>query len=140
MNLKSSHLVTWFFLEAIALCLIISFRFINIASTATIFIFNLLFLSLTLPLNGSFNKKLCILALGNIAGLFWNFVLHYFSVTGIAFFLDQGFCCLRVFRGFNGDHYIGGNPSSYSHHVLAGFHRVEKAKRWWSSADNGGNS
>jgi hypothetical protein len=86
MNLKNSHLVTGFFLEAIALCLITSFRFINIASTATLLIFNMLFLSLIIHLNGSINTKLFILSIGNIAGLFWNFILHYFSVAGIAFF------------------------------------------------------
>jgi len=60
------------FLEAIALCLITSFRFINIESTATLLIFNLLFLSLAIHLNGTLNRKLGILALGNLIGLFWN--------------------------------------------------------------------
>lgn len=73
-------------MEAITLCLIASFRFINIAATATLSIFNLLFLSLTIHLNGTLNKKLGILALGNIIGLFWNFVLQYFAVAGVAFF------------------------------------------------------
>jgi hypothetical protein len=86
MKFQSSRLVTGLFLEAITLCLIASFRFINIAATATLSIFNLLFLSLTIHLNGTLNKKLGILALGNIIGLFWNFVLQYFAVAGVAFF------------------------------------------------------
>jgi hypothetical protein len=86
MKFKSSRLVLGLFLEAIALCLIICFRFINIASTATLLIFNLFFLSLIIHLNGTLNRKIGILALGNIMGLFWNFVLYYFAIAGVTFF------------------------------------------------------
>jgi hypothetical protein len=86
MKFESSRLVLGLFLEAIALCLIICFRFINIASTATLLIFNLFFLSLIIHLNGTLNRKLGILALGNIMGLFWNFVLYYFAIAGVIFF------------------------------------------------------
>lgn len=73
-------------IEAITLCLILSFTFINIAATITLLIFNLFFLSLTIHLNGTLNKKIGILALGNIAGLLWNLVLHYFAIAGNALF------------------------------------------------------
>ena len=86
MKFESSRLVLGLFLEAITLCLITSFRFINIESTVTLLIFNLLFLSITFQLNGSLNRKLGMLALGSIVGLFWNFVLHFFAITGITFF------------------------------------------------------
>ena len=86
MKFESSHLVLGLFLEAIALCLVTSFRFINIESTITLLIFNLLFLSLTLQLNGSLNRKLGMLALGNIIGLFWNFFLYFFAIAGVTFF------------------------------------------------------
>jgi hypothetical protein len=86
MKFESSRLVLGLFLEAIALCLIICFRFINIASTATLLIFNLFFLSLIIHLNGTLNRKIGILALGNIMGLFWNFVLYYFAIAGVTFF------------------------------------------------------
>jgi hypothetical protein len=86
MKFKSSRLVLGLFLETIALCLILSFSFINIASTATLLIFNLFFLSLIIQLNGTLNKKIGILALGNITGLFWNIVLYYFDIAGVAFF------------------------------------------------------
>jgi hypothetical protein len=84
MKFKRSHIILGLFLETIILCLITSFRFINIKSTATLLIFNLLFLSLTFQLNGRLNKKLGILTLGNIVGLFWNFVLYYFATAGAA--------------------------------------------------------
>ena len=86
MEFKSSRLVTGLLLEAIGLCLIFSFISINIAVTATLLIFNLFFLSLTIQLNGTLNIKLSILALGNITGLFWNIVLYYFDTAGVAFF------------------------------------------------------
>jgi hypothetical protein len=66
--------------------LITSFRFINIESTVTLLIFNLLFLSLTFQLNGTLNRKIGMLALGNIIGLFWNFALYFFAIAGVTFF------------------------------------------------------
>lgn len=86
MKFESNRVVLGLFLETIALCLIISFRFINIAATATLLIFNLLFLSLTIHLNGTLNRKIVTLTLGNIIGLFWNFILHYFDIAGVTFF------------------------------------------------------
>ena len=86
MKFKLSHLVLGLFLETIVLCLITSFRFINIESTATLLILNLLFLSLTFQLNGALNRKIGMLALGNIVGLFWNFVLYFFAIAGVMFF------------------------------------------------------
>ena len=86
MKFESSRLALGLFLEAIALCLITSFRFINIESTVTLLIFNLLFLSLTFQLNGTLNRKIGMLALGNIIGLFWNFFLYFFAIAGVTFF------------------------------------------------------
>jgi len=65
-----SGLAMGLFVEAIILCLIVSYRFVNLQSTATLLIFNALFVSLTFQLNGKFNRKLGLLALGNIIGLF----------------------------------------------------------------------
>ena len=86
MKSKRSLLVTGLFLEAITLCLILSFSVINIATTATLLIFNLFFLSLTIHLNITLDRKLGILALGNIIGLLWNIALHHFAIAGSNFF------------------------------------------------------
>lgn len=86
MKFESSRLVLSFFLVVIVLCLVTAFRFINIESTVTLLIFNLLFFSLTFQLDGSFNRKLGMLALGNIIGLFWNFFLHFFATAGAMVF------------------------------------------------------
>lgn len=86
MKSKRSLLVAGLFLEAIALCVILSFSFINIAATATLLIFNLFFLSLTIHLNVTLDRKIGILALGNIIGLLWNIALHHFAIAGFTFF------------------------------------------------------
>jgi hypothetical protein len=80
------RLVTGLFLETIVLCLLFSFSLINLATTISLLIFNLFFLSITIHLNGTINKKIGILALGNITGFLWNFVLHYFDIAGAIFF------------------------------------------------------
>jgi hypothetical protein len=61
------------FLEAVAICLLISFRFINLESTVNLLCFNLLFVSMTFILNAPLNRKL-VAALGNV---------HMFSATSI---------------------------------------------------------
>jgi hypothetical protein len=86
MKFESSRLVLGLFVETIALCLITTFRFTNLESTATLLVFNFLFLSLTFQLNVALNIKMGVLAFGNIIGLFWNIVLHYFATSGEAFF------------------------------------------------------
>ena len=86
MKIENNRIVLLLFLETIALCLIVSLRSINIESTATLLIFNLLFISLTFQLNGTFNRKLGVLALGNIFGLFWSFVFYYFVNAGALVF------------------------------------------------------
>jgi hypothetical protein len=77
-----NSLVSVLSLEAIALCLIASFRFINIESTIMLLIFNFLFASLTFQLNGTLSRKLGMLILGNIIGLSWNFIFYFFEITG----------------------------------------------------------
>jgi hypothetical protein len=63
----------------ITFCPIASFRFIEIESTITLLIFSFLFGSITFQLNGAVSRKLGLLAVGNIFGLFWNFIFDYFA-------------------------------------------------------------
>ena len=79
-------LVEFLFAVVIILCFIASFLLINIESTVMLLIFNVLFISLAFQLNGAFNRKLCLLAAGNIIGLCWNFILFSFAITGTVFF------------------------------------------------------
>lgn len=85
-KLRNNHIISGLFLEAIALCMILSFRYISVESTAMLAIFNLLFAFLIFQLNGTLRKKLCVLALGNIIGLFWNYIFFLFAVTAADFF------------------------------------------------------
>src|SRR3989304_5218987 len=80
------YLVFGVFLEVVALCLLFSFRFISVGSTIMLLVFNFLFVSLIFQLNGTMNRKFVLLALGNIIGLFWNFIFSLFSAAGIAYF------------------------------------------------------
>src|SRR3989304_9523696 len=80
------YLVFGVFLEAVALCLLFSFRFISVGSTIMLLIFNFLFISLIFQLNGTPNRKLGMLALGNIVGLFWNFIFNLLTVVGMEYF------------------------------------------------------
>ena len=49
-------------------------------------IFNVLFVSLVFQLSGSLNRKLGLLALGNITGLCWNDMFSAFAVTATDIF------------------------------------------------------
>jgi hypothetical protein len=103
MKFEGNRLVSGLFLEAIVLCLIASFRFINIESTVTLLFFNFLFIFLTFELNGTLNRKLGMLALGNIIGLFWNFILYFFTIAGIVYFgevFDGFYAIFRPFLNF----------------------------------------
>ncbi len=86
MKSASRRLFTFFQLELIVLCFVASFRFINLESTVTLIMFSFLFFSLTFHLNGTLSRKLGMLTLGNIVGLFWNLVFSYFASAGGMYF------------------------------------------------------
>jgi hypothetical protein len=81
-----ASLVFVLFLTVITLCVIASLRFISIESAGELLFFNFFFFLLTCKLNGTLNRKLGILAVGNIIGLFWNFIFYFFSIAGTAYF------------------------------------------------------
>jgi hypothetical protein len=75
--------------EAIILCLVASYFLIypsnkaaQIQSTATLVIFNVIFVSFFMHLNGTLNLKLSLLAVGNFTGLCWNFIFKSFDAAG----------------------------------------------------------
>ncbi len=73
-------LILGFFLAAVAFCIILSFQLISTEATVILVIFNFLFGFLTSLLNETLEKKLFILFLGNLIGLFWNYVFSLFAV------------------------------------------------------------
>jgi hypothetical protein len=72
--------------ELIGFCVVASFCLIDWKSAITLVIFSVLFASLTFPLNGSALRKVALLTIGNILGLFWNIIFHYFSWVGFVSF------------------------------------------------------
>ena len=88
MSVKS--IAKWLFsfslLQIVVLCLLVSFRFVSLESTITLSVFNFFFASIIFLLNGTVNRKLGILALGNVVGLLWNMIFHYFSLVGTFYF------------------------------------------------------
>ena len=73
-------------LLSIVLCLLLSLAFINAESMLMLIFFNLLFASLMFPLKGSFAKKTCLLLIGNVTGLFWNYLFSLFAFLGVNLF------------------------------------------------------
>ncbi len=66
-----------------------SYRLINIESTITLLIFNLLFVSLIFQLKGAIIKKGFILMAGNLLGFFCNLLFFNFSYAGLDLFGKQ---------------------------------------------------
>ena len=88
-----NRIVSILLAEAIILCHIVSYRLIinpysaaNVQSTAMLIIFNVLFMSLMFQIQGSLNRKLCLLTSGNVIGLCWNLIFNFFNVAGIVSF------------------------------------------------------
>jgi hypothetical protein len=76
-----NYLSSFLSIVAIVTCLVVSFRIINLQSIVSLVIFNVLFVSLPFQLNGSLNRKLCLLALGNMTGLCWNYIFNLFAIV-----------------------------------------------------------
>ena len=93
-------LVAGFFLEVIAFCLIASFTLVSIESTVMLLIFNFLFVSLIFGLSGKLNRKLCLLSLGNVVGLFWDFTLYSLATSGNAYFGGTFHILFRILHPF----------------------------------------
>ena len=85
MQIKN-RLASVFFVQLIFLSIFASTQFIDLKSTAILLIFNFLFVTLTFQLNGSFSRKLGLLALGNMLGFLWNHTFASFAIVGAAFF------------------------------------------------------
>lgn len=83
---RISYSLSVFSVLGICLCLLFSFALINIESTSMLIVFNLLFASLMFPLKGSLTRKTCLLLVGNVVGLFWNYLLYLFAFLGVGCF------------------------------------------------------
>jgi hypothetical protein len=75
-------LVATLFIEIVIVCIFFAYRFVNLQSTIALLLFNGLFISIIFQLNGSFTKKIFLLALGNVLGAFWNYLFFQLMYTG----------------------------------------------------------
>jgi hypothetical protein len=75
------RLVIIVLIELTALCITAAYRWVDLQSTAVLIIFNLLFASLFLKLNGDLPIKLTLLAAGNATGVIWNYCFHQLMFT-----------------------------------------------------------
>ncbi len=100
-----NRIVSILLVETIVLCVAASYFLMyssnstgQLQSTATLVIFNILFVSLFFQLNGSLNLKLSLLAVGNFAGLCWNFIFNSFNAAGTMIYGETfGHFCLIFF-------------------------------------------
>jgi hypothetical protein len=77
-----NYLVWGLFSIIIFLCLLLSYRYLNIQSSVTLIICNLLFITLFFQLNGSLTLKSILLTGCNLLGLFTNYLFQRISETG----------------------------------------------------------
>ncbi len=80
------RLTVVFFIVVSILCVLVTYRWIDIQSTAVLIIFNALFVSLIFQLNGSLYKKLGLLTAGNALGMVWNYSFHLFMLYAADWF------------------------------------------------------
>ena len=72
-------------LDVISVCLIVSYGIIDPVlrrSTITLIIFNILLFPIFFQLGGNTFKKIFMITLGNLVGLFSNIIFYYFSSFG----------------------------------------------------------
>jgi len=89
------HLLFGFSIGAIASYMLLSSSFVSNESVYMLIIFNFLFVSLTFPLDGTLTRKIFMLLIGNIIGLFWNYLFSLFAYT-VAYYLGESFNTLYI--------------------------------------------
>jgi len=92
---RIDHLLFGFSIGAIASYMLLSFSFVSNESVYMLIIFNFLFVSLTFPLDGTLTRKIFMLLIGNIIGLFWNYLFSLFAYT-VAYYLGESFNTLYI--------------------------------------------
>ncbi|MDH5794369.1 MAG: hypothetical protein OEZ18_07425 [Candidatus Bathyarchaeota archaeon] len=92
---RIDHLLFGFSIGAIASYMFLSSSFVSSESVYMLIIFNFLFVSLTFPLDGTLTRKISMLLIGNIIGLFWNYLFSLFAYT-VAYYLGEFFNTLYI--------------------------------------------
>ena len=74
-------------------------RILNEFALISISIFNLLFIFLLFPLEGSLFRKICLLVAGNIVGLAWHLIKSSFGVASVFYLGTDAFKIITVVIG-----------------------------------------
>jgi len=81
------HSILGFLAGVIATYIIIlSFYCVNNEAALMLMVFDFLFVSLVFPLDGTFEKKIALLLIGNVIGLLWNSVFSSFAYVAACYF------------------------------------------------------
>jgi len=83
---RNDCIILSFSFFGIVFCIFLSFLFINIEATFMLGLFNLIFVSSTVLLDGKFVHKVLLLFFGTILGLFWNYLFFSISSIGTYYF------------------------------------------------------
>ncbi len=92
---RIDHLLFGFFIVAIISYVLLFSFFVSNESVYMLIIFNFLFVSLTFPLDGTLTRKISMLLIGNVVGLFWNYLFSLFACT-VAYYLGGFFNSLYI--------------------------------------------
>ena len=80
------HVVFGISAGAIISCILLFSPYLDTESSVMLVIFNFLFVSLLFPLHGMLLKKLCLLLVGNVVGVVWNYVFSAFANDASGYF------------------------------------------------------
>lgn len=85
-KMRINRIVFGLLLGAVAFYIFLFFLLINKEIVFTLIMFNFLFISLTFPLNGTLQRKIGMLLIGNIICLFWTHIFSLFAATVCSYF------------------------------------------------------
>jgi len=86
LDFELNRVLSILFIEIIALCTAASYRLINVESAIVLLILDFLFVTLAFQLSRTLPVKMGLLALGNLVGLFCNFIFYSLNIVGVAYF------------------------------------------------------
>jgi len=84
--MRASHVVFGLSLGTSISCTFLFFPFIGEGAIFPLIMFNFFFVSLTFPLDGTLQRKICMLLIGNIIGLLWNHIFSLFANAACSYF------------------------------------------------------
>jgi hypothetical protein len=85
-KMRMNHTLFVLLLGGVVSYVFLSFFLISKETLFTLVMFNFLFISLTFPLNGTLQRKVSMLLIGNVICLAWNHIFSLFAATVCSYF------------------------------------------------------